>query len=60
MFIRFYYDKNPELLSYAGLIYFNSGKKDEGKKFLQQAVKNNPIIPTELMMDVKKALRSLS
>jgi tetratricopeptide (TPR) repeat protein len=50
--------KNPELLSYAGLIYFNSGKKDDAKKILQQVVKTNPVIPAELMTDIKKTLNS--
>ena len=50
--------KNPELLSYAGLIYFKSGKTNDAKKILQQAVKNNPVIPADLMTDVTKTLNS--
>ena len=48
--------KNPELLGYAGLIYFKAGKKVEAKKLLTEAIKKHPIIPTELFSDISKAL----
>jgi tetratricopeptide (TPR) repeat protein len=36
--------KNPSLLCRAGLIKFKAGKHTEGKKILDLAFKNNPVI----------------
>lgn len=49
--------KNPELLDYAGLIYAKTGNKVKAKKYLDEAIKNNPTINFELETEVKEALQ---
>ena len=49
--------KNPELLGYAGLIYFKVGKNVEAKKFFMEALYNHPIIPLQLFSEISIALQ---
>ncbi len=51
--------KNPTLLLRAGLIYAKAGDKEKAKLFLQEALKNNPVIADELKTLDKEAMKSL-
>jgi tetratricopeptide (TPR) repeat protein len=51
--------KNPELLCYAGLIYGKVGDKERAKMYLEEALKNNPVLPTTLKEEMKKLLTHL-
>ncbi len=52
--------KNPELLCYAGLIYGKTGDKVNAKLFLQQALKDNPVISQKLKKESRQFLMSLT
>ncbi len=51
--------KNPELLCYAGLINAKVGKTKEAQVFLQEALKNNPLIASSLRNESEEILRTL-
>ncbi|HEY0676843.1 MAG TPA: hypothetical protein VGD17_01110 [Chitinophagaceae bacterium] len=52
--------KNPDLLIRAGLIYAKAGMEKEGNKFLQEALKKNPVIAPELKSEYTVALKKYS
>jgi len=51
--------RNPELLSQAGLIYSQVGNKEKAKGYLQESLKNNPVMPADLRSEAEKELRSM-
>jgi len=51
--------KNPVLLCRAGLIYAAAGDKVMAKSFLQDGLKNNPVISPVLRSAAQKTLQSL-
>ena len=48
--------KNPVLLCHAGLIYAKAGEKTDAKKYIQQALKNNPNISPLLKAEAEQVL----
>ena len=48
--------KNPELLCYAGLINAKIGNKEKAKEFLTEALKNNPLMSSDLKAEAKQIL----
>jgi tetratricopeptide (TPR) repeat protein len=52
--------KNPELRCHAGLIYAKAGNKIKAKMFLNEALKNDPVIPQSLKMECEEMLRALN
>ena len=52
--------KNPELLCHAGLIYAKTGNKEKARTLLNEALKNNPIIPMALKDECTRMLSTLN
>ena len=52
--------KNPELLCHAGLIYSKTGNKEKAKTLLNEALKNDPIIPMVLKDECNRMLSTLN
>lgn len=52
--------KNPELLCQAGLIYAKTGNKEKARTLLNEALKNNPIIPMALKDECTRMLSTLN
>jgi len=51
--------KNPTLLCQAGLIYAAAGNKAQAKPLLQEALKNNPNISTDIKDESARVLKSI-
>lgn len=51
--------KNPTLLCHAGLIYAQVGERDKARKFLREALKNNPVLDPGLKAACKDRLQAL-
>lgn len=51
--------KNPSLLCHAGLILSKSGNKEQAKKYLREALKNNPNILADLKIESNNTLAQL-
>lgn len=52
--------KNPELLCHAGLIYSKSGDKAKAKMFLNNGLKNNPVMSQSLKNECEQMLKWLN
>ena len=52
--------RNPVLLCHAGLIYFKAGDKLAAKNYLQQALKDHPNIPQDLLIQMQNTLKSIN
>lgn len=52
--------KNPELLCHAGLIYAKTGNAEKAKRFLNEALINNPVIILSLKNECKETLSGLN
>jgi tetratricopeptide (TPR) repeat protein len=52
--------KNPELLCHAGLIYGKSGYKAKAKMFLNNALKNHPVMSQSLKIEGEQMLKVLN
>ena len=50
--------KKPELLCNAGMIYAKAGDKVKAKMYLQEALKNDPLIPASVKKESKEMLNS--
>lgn len=51
--------KNPTLLCRAGIIYNKAGDKAKAKQFLEEGLKNNPVIDPLLLQESRNVLRTL-